>query len=55
MRLEELPQTYERIARDLYSYEASTVGYKGKLTVARNGMVITYPGLFESLIARLAK
>ena len=54
MRLKELPQTYARIARDLYSYEAPTVGYKGKLTVARNGTVIT-PGLFESPIARFAR
>lgn len=54
LTIRKLPQTYERVARDRYRYVAPTVGYEGTLTVARNGTVVTYPGLFESLVRRRA-
>jgi uncharacterized protein len=44
-----LPQTYIRIGRDRYQYDAPTVGYSGTLRVSTIGSVIEYPGLFEQL------
>jgi uncharacterized protein len=47
MRLVLLPQTYLRMGRTMYQYEAPTVGYSGTLHVSPTGAVIQYPGLFE--------
>lgn len=49
MRFVKLPQTYHRIGRNEYEYEAPTVGYAGTLQVLSSGAVIHYPGLFERL------
>ncbi len=48
-RFSVLPQTYERISRTEYSYEAPTVGYAAILQVTSVGAVRHYPGLFEML------
>ena len=50
MRLLLLPQTYQRIGRRLYAYEAPMFGYSGRLQVTSTGAVIRYPGLFERLV-----
>ena len=47
MRFERLPQTYRRISRTQYEYEASSVGYAGTLRVLASGAVAHYPDLFE--------
>jgi len=47
MRFVRLPQTYVRIGRTSYAYEAPTVGYSGTLRVTPAGVVTWYPGLFE--------
>lgn len=47
MRLVRLPQTYLRIGRTEYKYDAPTVGYSGTLRVLPSGAVIQYPRLFE--------
>ena len=47
MRFVKLPQTYHRIGRTEYEYEAPTVGYAGTLHVSTAGAVVHYPGLFE--------
>ena len=47
VRLEKLPQTYHRVSRTQYAYEAPTFGYSGTLTVSPFGAVVHYPGLFE--------
>ncbi|MHB8843121.1 MAG: putative glycolipid-binding domain-containing protein [Nitrospirota bacterium] len=51
MRLVKLPQSYLRISRSEYAYEAPTVGYAGTLRVLPNGAVTRYPGLFEMVAA----
>jgi hypothetical protein len=51
MGLALLPQTYRRIGRSEYEYEAPTVGYSGTIKVSSSGAVIRYPGLFEQLAA----
>lgn len=43
-----LPQSYRRISRTEYAYEAPTVGYGGILCVSPAGVVLHYPGLFEA-------
>jgi len=48
-----LPQTYQRVGRTEYQYEAPTVGYSGRLQVSATGAVIRYPGLFEGLASRI--
>lgn len=47
MRFVMLPQTYVRVGRTEYKYEAPTVGYSGTLHVTPSGVVTQYPGLFE--------
>ena len=49
MRLVMLPQTYLRVGRAEYEYNAPTVGYAGTLRVLPSGEVTQYPGLFERL------
>lgn len=49
MRFLILPQTYRRISRTAYEYEAPTVGYAGTLKVSAAGAVVDYPGLFERI------
>jgi uncharacterized protein len=49
MRLSLLPQTYQRIGRTEYAYEAPTLGYSARLQVSPSGAVIQYPGLFERM------
>ena len=51
MRLVKLPQSYARIGRTEYAYQAPTVGYSGTLQVLRGGAVSRYPGLFERVAA----
>ena len=47
LSLVKLPQSYRRIARTEYEYEAPSVGYSATLRVLPNGGVSLYPGLFE--------
>jgi len=47
LRFTTLPQSYERVGRTEYSYEAPTVGYAGTLQVSSLGAVVRYPRLFE--------
>ena len=49
MRFVKLPQTYHRVGRTEYEYEAPTVGYAGTLQVSPSGAVVQYPGLFERI------
>jgi uncharacterized protein len=49
MRFLKLPQTYHRLSRVEYAYEAPTVGYAGTLQVSTSGAVVHYPGLFEKV------
>jgi hypothetical protein len=49
MRLVMLPQTYLRVGRSEYEYDAPTVGYSGTLRVSPSGAVTRYPGLFEQV------
>jgi uncharacterized protein len=49
MRFLKLPQTYHRLSRVDYEYEAPTVGYAGTLQVSTSGAVVHYPGLFEKV------
>jgi uncharacterized protein len=49
MRFERLPQTYHRMSRTQYGYEAPSFGYSGTLTVSPFGAVVRYPGLFEKV------
>jgi hypothetical protein len=51
MRFVRLPQTYERLGRTEYRYEAPTVGYFATLQVSPSGAVIEYPGLFERVVS----
>ena len=51
MKLRVLPQSYTRVAKFEYDYEAPTLGYKGRLQVSKLGFVERYPGLFESSAA----
>ena len=51
MRLVKLPQSYLRIGRYDYEYEAPTVGYTGTLHVLPSGVVSQYPGLFELMVS----
>ena len=46
MRLVKLPQSYLRVSRIAYEYDAPTVGYSGTLQVLPTGSVSWYPGLF---------
>jgi hypothetical protein len=50
-KLQVLPQTYLRLAKLEYQYEAPTVGYEGRLRVSKLGLVEHYPGLFEIVAA----
>jgi uncharacterized protein len=43
----ELPQIYERRSELAYWYEAPTVPYQGRLEIAPNGFVQSYPGLWR--------
>ncbi|MEX2122749.1 MAG: putative glycolipid-binding domain-containing protein [Woeseia sp.] len=52
MRFMRLPQSYRRISRNEYAYEAPTTGYSGILEVSSSGAVIRYPGLFEQVASR---
>src|SRR4051812_8216729 len=47
MRLVRLAQTYRRIGRERYAYEAASVGYAAVLEARPSGVVVDYPGLFE--------
>lgn len=49
MRMVKLPQSYVRVGRAEYQYEAPTVGYSGRLRVLPSGAVSRYPGLFEQV------
>jgi uncharacterized protein len=51
LQLVKLPQTYVRIGRDRYQYDAPTVRYSGILRVSTIGSVTEYPGLFEQIIS----
>jgi hypothetical protein len=51
MRLVKLPQTYLRIGKTEYEYEAPTIGYAGTLQVLPNRAVSRYPGLFELVMS----
>lgn len=51
MRLVKLPQSYLRIGRTAYEYQAPTVGYSGTLQVLPIGAVSQYPGLFELVVS----
>jgi uncharacterized protein len=51
LRLVKLPQSYQRIGRTEYEYDAPTVGYSGKLKVSSIGAVKQYPGLFELVMS----
>ena len=51
LQLVKLPQTYVRIGRDQYQYDAPTVSYSGIFHVSTIGSVIEYLGLFEQLIS----
>jgi hypothetical protein len=51
MRLVKLPQSYFRLGRTEYEYEAPTVGYSGTLQVLPSGAVSQYPGLFELVVS----
>ncbi len=42
-----LAQTYRRLGRHEYAYEAPAFRYKNTLTVSARGWVVLYPGLFE--------
>lgn len=53
-KLRVLPQSYRRVAKFEYDYEAPTVAYKGRLLVSSLGAVVQYPGLFESYPAAAA-
>lgn len=46
--LTELPQIYERRARDAYWYRAPSVGYEGLLELAPNGFIRSYPRLWAA-------
>jgi hypothetical protein len=46
-----LPQSYQRIGRLAYRYEAPTFGYADTLHVSPLGVVLRYPGLFEAVFA----
>jgi hypothetical protein len=48
MRWVTLPQTYRRIARRAYEYQAPTSGYAGTLEVSAIGAITHYPGLFRA-------
>ena len=47
MRLTTLPQTYRRIDKARFQYQAPTVNYRGILRVSAIGAVISYPRLFK--------
>jgi hypothetical protein len=47
-RLSLLSQRYERVSRSRYRYDAPAFGYSAVLRVARSGIVLLYPGLFEA-------
>lgn len=55
MKLRLLPQSYLRVAKFEYDYEAPSVAYKGRLLVSQLGAVVRYPGLFESCAAAPAR
>lgn len=42
-----LPQSYTRRGERVFWYESPTVNYRGTLTLAPNGFVETYPGLWR--------
>lgn len=44
-----LAQTYHRIDRTEYEYEAPVFGYAATLQVAASGAITHYPGLFEQV------
>jgi hypothetical protein len=46
--LERLEQRYERRAEDAYFYESPRFGYAALLRVLPNGLVESYPGLWEA-------
>ena len=47
LRVSTLPQTYRRVDKQTYRYEAPTVGYRGSLRVSSIGAVVSYPRLFK--------
>ncbi len=49
LRLVRLPQSYARISRSEYAYEAPTIGYAATLRVQPSGAIAHYPGLFEQM------
>lgn len=49
MRFRKLTQTYHRIGRTQFAYEAPDFGYSGTLEVSDSGAVVHYPGLFEQV------
>jgi uncharacterized protein len=53
LRIEKIAQTYRRVGRTEYEYEAPRFGYKGRLVVSTIGAVTHYPGLFDQV--QLAK
>ena len=46
LRLQQLPQIYQRLDALRYQYDAPTVGYSGVLEVCEQGAVVDYPELF---------
>jgi hypothetical protein len=50
-KLSVLEQTYRRISRNQYQYEAPIFGYSGVIRVDRVGAVEDYPGLFRRVRA----
>jgi uncharacterized protein len=43
------PQRYTRVAADRYRYESLDSDFVREITVDRNGLVLTYPGLFQRI------
>ena len=43
------PQRYTRVAADRYRYESLDSDFVREITVDRNGLVTTYPGLFQRI------
>jgi hypothetical protein len=48
-RLTVLAQSYRRLSRCAYRYEAPAFGYRDTLRVSTAGVVLHYPGLFEAV------
>ncbi len=45
--LEVLGQRYRRISATIYEYESPSTGYHDRLVCSAEGVIVSYPGLFE--------